>query len=888
MFRYSLLLLSLFLSVNSISQTKILTGIVSDTLNIPLENANIIASPFTKEAQLRFAIADNKGRYRLELEKEAKYEVTVSYIGYKEQSIIIEANSTITSHNFTLKSIGQQLKEIIIKHEYKPVVIKKDTMTFNVKSFANGTERKMKEILEKLPGVEVDKKGTVTVQGKKVTKMLVEGKSFFDGGSKLAVENIPADALDKIEVIDHFNEVGFMKKVSDSDDLAMNVKLKEDKKKFIFGDVEAGIEIANDNGFYLTHAGLFYYSPKTNFSYIGDSNNIGKSTFTFEDLMRFDGGFSSFLSGRKPFTNLYNFTTDNTDVLKNQSNFSALNYSIEPSKKTTISGYGIFSKGLTNHFTINNNQYIENNFITLEKRTNSRETKSTLGIVNTKLDYSPSKTEKWLYNIQIQASNNKGNSNINTVSTNNSSIFETINNADNQSIKQYIEWHKSINDTHTTTFVINNAIEKHTPFSHWFSNQPFLTGLIPLQNDSNYTLEQTKKINNTNIDVLFKHYWIINNFNHLYSCIGNNYGQSKLNTNEKQLLTDGSVNDFSNKGFGNSLKYALNDIYLGLEYKFKIGKWTNKPGLYFHQYNLNTVQKNDNQISKFLIQPQFNSDYEFSQSESINFSYKLNNSFADISQYADQFTLQNYNLVFKGNALLNNEQFHNANLRYSKTNMYRGIMINAIVNFNKKTKTIRNKIELSGINQFVTPMLTHNPETTWRINSMLSKKIYHFTLKFSPSINWFEYIQKINNITNTVRRNSQILGISTRTTYKKWPDIEIGYKKGFNQFKSQSSSSFETDEFNADLEIPFRKSFVFKFEYENFKNSSTTQNNYFEIANTSLSYQKKNSPLRIEVFANNLLNNKIKNNNSFSDYVTTEQQTYILPRVFMLSLSYKL
>ena len=80
---------------------------------------------------------------------------------------------------------------------------------------------------------------------------MVEGKSFFGGGSKLAVENIPADALDKIEVIDHFNKVGFLKEVSDSDELAMNVKLKEEKKKFVFGDVEAGAEVANDNGFHL-------------------------------------------------------------------------------------------------------------------------------------------------------------------------------------------------------------------------------------------------------------------------------------------------------------------------------------------------------------------------------------------------------------------------------------------------------------------------------------------------------------------------------------------------------------------------------------------------------------------------------------------------------------
>jgi hypothetical protein len=82
-------------------------------------------------------------------------------------------------------------------------------MTFNVK-FANGNERKMKEIMKNYR-CEVDK-GNVTVQGK-VAQMLVE--SFFWWWIKLAVENIPADALDKIEVIDHFNTVGFMKNVSD-------------------------------------------------------------------------------------------------------------------------------------------------------------------------------------------------------------------------------------------------------------------------------------------------------------------------------------------------------------------------------------------------------------------------------------------------------------------------------------------------------------------------------------------------------------------------------------------------------------------------------------------------------------------------------------------------
>jgi len=343
------LLLFLLFPIISLSQT--LTGTVKDSLDNPLQNANVIAKPLVEKQGLKFAIADHLGRYKLELEKEVPYEVRVSYLGFQEEILTLPVNFTIREYAFKLKETGQELKEIIINYEYQPVVVKKDTLIYDVKAFTNGNERKLKEQLEKLPGVEVDENGGVTVQGKKVTKFYVENKLFFGGGTKLGIENIPADAVDKVEVIDNFNEVGFLKQVSDSEDLAMNIKLKEDKKKFVFGDVEAGAEVANDNGFYLGHAALFYYAPKTNVSFIGDMNNIGKRTFSFEDLMRFQGGVSSFISGRRQLTDLYSFAADNADVLENKSQFSALNFHQEINSKLDIEGFGIFSKLFTNTLT---------------------------------------------------------------------------------------------------------------------------------------------------------------------------------------------------------------------------------------------------------------------------------------------------------------------------------------------------------------------------------------------------------------------------------------------------------------------------------------------------------------------------------------------------------
>ncbi|SHL53693.1 TonB-dependent receptor [Flavobacterium saccharophilum] len=885
-------LLVFLITTLSYAQTKTFEGVVSDDANKPLESANVIAKSLQEKASLKFSIADNKGRYRLELDVNVKYEIMVSYIGFLDQVFILEPNSNINSYDFKLKSTGENLKEIVIKHEFKPIVIKKDTLTFDVNSFANGNERKMKEILEKLPGVEVDKKGIVTVQGKKVTKMLVEGKSFFGGGSKLAVENIPADALDKIEVIDHFNEVGFMKQVSDSDDLAMNVKLKEDKKKFVFGDVQAGVEAGGgDNGFYLAHAALFYFAPKTNLSFIGDANNIGKSTFTYDDLTRFGGGFSSFLSGRKALTDLDSFSKDNTDMLKSQSQFSAFNFSHEFSSKLTLSGFGIVSKVFTAARIDNNVEYLNNNStVDYEKKVRLADNTAVLGLGNIKLDYSPTKKEKWYYNGQYQSNTNDLESVLNSLTNLGSSVFETINKADNASVKQYIEWHKSYNDHNTTTFVVNQAYTKLTPKNNWFTDEPFLQGLIPLIEDESYTVDQVKKSEVNSIDALFKHYWIINNTNHLYTNIGNNFEKSNFNTSEKQILTDGSINDFAIAGFGNAINYRLNDAYIGLEYKFKIGKWVNKPGLYLHWYDLNTSQIDGNySVSKTLLQPQWNSDYEFNKSESLNFTYKLENQFPDVNQMANRYTLEFYNAVYKGNALLENERYHSSTLRYSKMNSYKGIIWNGMLNYSKKVKVIRNEIKLDGIDQFNTPILTDNPETNIGFNGFVSKRIYRFNLKLNTRLSWFNYSQTLNDITTNNQRNNQNVGLIFKTAYKKWPDFTIGYTKGFSEFSGLTKSKYQTDALTSSFECTFLKSWTYKIDYESLKNTNDNkQSNFYDILNTSLFYQKKNSPLGFELTANNLFDIKKKNSYSFSDYMISEQAVYILPRAIIFTLSYKL
>ena len=175
--------------------------------------------------------------------------------------------------------------------------------------------------------------------------MLVDGKNFFVGNSKLAVENIPADAVGNVEVIDNYNEVAFLKGLTDSDEMAMNIQLKEDKKRFVFGDVEVG---KGNTNFYKTSANLFYYSPKTNINFIGNINNVGEKTFSFRDYMSFSGGMNAVFSGNFNFRGGdFSQFMESNDVVTSKQKFGALNITKVATQKLDISGYAIFSNSNT-------------------------------------------------------------------------------------------------------------------------------------------------------------------------------------------------------------------------------------------------------------------------------------------------------------------------------------------------------------------------------------------------------------------------------------------------------------------------------------------------------------------------------------------------------------
>ncbi|HXJ98382.1 MAG TPA: TonB-dependent receptor, partial [Gelidibacter sp.] len=245
---------------HSFAQIKV-EGVIKDSIGNPLELANVIAINQQTKGLESYGITNNQGRYKLTLTKNTTYTIQVSYIGMKTFDETLAVKETDITKNFTLQE-DNSLDEIHLTYEM-PVTMKGDTLVYNADSFNKGTERKLGDVLKNLPGVEVNDDGEIEVEGKIVGKVMVDGKNFFDGDSKLATRNIPASAVDKVQVLKNYAEVGQLSGVTNNmDNIAINIKLKEGKTNFWFGDITAGGGVSEDNALYVAQPKLFYYSPK--------------------------------------------------------------------------------------------------------------------------------------------------------------------------------------------------------------------------------------------------------------------------------------------------------------------------------------------------------------------------------------------------------------------------------------------------------------------------------------------------------------------------------------------------------------------------------------------------------------------------------------------------
>jgi hypothetical protein len=890
------IIIVLFGSIFSYSQSIKMDGFILDSKKNPLEMANVMAVNQATKGMDAYAITNDKGKYSLALKPNTNYSIKVSYLGMQNKEITIITKSETLSQNIELEDGATELKGVEIVREM-PVSIKGDTIVYNADSFKTGTERKLEDVLKKLPGVQVNADGEVEVEGKKVTKLMVEGKDFFDGDTKLGVKNIPADAIDKVQVLRNYNEVGALKGLgNDQDNVAMNIKLKSGKKNFWFGDMTAGIGVVHQESRYLVNPKMFYYNPKYSVNLITNFNNIGELPLTIQDYFKFTGGFKSMMAKGGS-----NFNVSSNDLgislLRNNrakdivTQFGATNFAYNPTKAWTLSGFGIFSGSQTDLETKSQSTILASGV--QQKSQEIAKQKNNLGLFKLSSSYKPNAKLQFDYDILTKISKqNEDNSLLRETIIGNTSLSENIltqKKQDPTSVNQNLSLYYTKNEKNIFAFEAQHLYQDENPFYNAnLQSQPFgFLGYISGQNRNDYN--QNRFVKTNKLDAKLDYYYMITPKSNINLTFGNTNSNQNFNSNIFQILDNGTTNSLTNSANSNEVKYKFNDAFFGLHYKILSGKFTLTPGVSLHAYHTTNMQLGSDYSKDFYkVLPDFFALYQIKKAETLTYNFSLTNDFTDINQLASGYILSNYNSLFQGNRMLENATSQVHAFRYFKYNMFNFENIFANATYSRKVDAVKTSANFVGINQSSTPYNSNFADETFTGMGNYGRSfLKNYKASGSLNFNWAKFNNIQNNLAATTESFTQSYTIKASTNYKNLPNIEFGYNYIVNKY---SGSTFYTDKPFVNLDYFFMKSFSFVTEYEfyHYYNKNKTVENQYDFLTASLIYQKKDSKWEYKISGTNLLNTKSLNDDSFSQFSTRTSQYAVQPRYVIFSLKYNL
>jgi hypothetical protein len=288
----------LFISAIAFSQIKKVSikGVIkSEEDKELLESATVHLERLKDSSIVSYTISDEKGAFNLIGEtSDSKMKLVVSFIGFTPYTKIIDVKNQGIGTLF-LKN-ANALDGIVIKSS-APITIKKDTLEFNVKSFKTKADANVEDLLKKLPGVEVDSEGAITVNGKPVNKILVNGKPFFGNDPTITTRNLTKEIIEKIQITDtKTNAQAFSGEDSDGENKTINLTIKKENNKGYFGKTAAGIG-TNDR---YEYAGLITrFKESERIGVLAGGNNINSPGFSFgNQRQQFGGNSRSFGGGQ--------------------------------------------------------------------------------------------------------------------------------------------------------------------------------------------------------------------------------------------------------------------------------------------------------------------------------------------------------------------------------------------------------------------------------------------------------------------------------------------------------------------------------------------------------------------------------------------------------------
>ena len=896
-------------AINTDAQISSLKGTISDTSNKQnLANAVISILRVKDSVLVKFTRTNIQGDFALTNLRSGNFILMVTYPGYADyvEKIIVEIGNDKSLGIIPLITKAKLLEEVIVRQRVSAIRVKGDTTEYKADSFHVSANADVQELLRKMPGIQVNSKGEITAQGEKVEKVLVDGEEFFSDDPAVVTKNLRADAVDKIQAFDKKSDQAVFSGIDDGQKIkTLNIKLKEDKKKGLFGKVEAGYDFEKyrygkllGNAFkgkrkisaYLTTDNTKFESLNwdENKNYAGDANitteigdDGGMMMWSQGDEFSWGRGFPTSTNGGFHFSNKWDkdkFNSNNTYQYNN----------LKVTGITTTNTQNILPD--TTFFNKTSQDQVSNRI--RHKITSFFEWQidSASSIKFTLKPSTINSNSSTTYLSQSISEEGK------IINENNRSTNTTD---ENNSLNSNLFWRKKFIKKGRTLSVNSdfnfNARNENTFLLSSTSFYDKSGVLIRLDNiDQKKVNKQTGSVINslvTYTEPLWKNTFLVLNYR-----LTLNQNDAERNTyNKNSAGKYETLNDtLSNHFIFNTTSHlgSFNVRYNVKKYNFAIGT-----GLGTSTYHMNDIRKNTNREEVFTnFVPAFTFNFTPTQQRRINFKYTgrtQNPTLQQIQPIIDNIDPLN---VTVGNPTLKQSFSHNFNFSASDYKVLKSRRIYISADYSTTEDAISNasRVDSLGrrINQAINVSGNYNTSLNFNYGfNIISSLNVGFSIGPSKS-RYASVINGINNLTDNTNMNYRI-------NANFWSDKWISFYFGINATNNSSTSSIRPEVITSYWSYSTYSNFQFKFKkqklYIDMNLEATIYQKTKQFANqrdvyiVSPSIRKvisKDDNWELKVYVNDLFNQNIGINRNLSSNFISETTNQTIQRYFLISVIY--
>lgn len=339
-------------TVSAFSQNRkniTVSGSVVDDMDMPVEQATVQVLSLPDSTYVTGIATGLEGSFTLPTLRAGKYVLKISFIGYKTKYVPLQLTASNTA---SIKKVGTVkletdavlLGEAVVVAEAPQVQIVEDTLQYNSSAYRTPEGATLEELVKKLPGAEVDDDGNIKINGKDISKIMLNGKEFFGGDVATALKNLPVEMIDKLKTYDKKSDLARITGIDDGEEeTVLDLTVKKEMETGWFGNADAAIGTEDR---YSARGMVNYFKGNTQLSIIGSVNNVN------------DQGFSGGGGGPR-------FRRNNGLTAKKWvgMNFATQNQKIDMdgSVRYNYTGSDIASIGSTEDFLTNGNSFSNSN-----------------------------------------------------------------------------------------------------------------------------------------------------------------------------------------------------------------------------------------------------------------------------------------------------------------------------------------------------------------------------------------------------------------------------------------------------------------------------------------------------------------------------------------------